>query len=137
MAPSNLVLRYSGFAALATVVNILAQWLCLRAYAGPYSLPLAICVGTGAGLLLKYWLDKRWIFADQTRGLGQTTMQFGLYTFMGVVTTLLFWVTEFAFHLLLQTPWAKYLGAVIGLSLGYITKYRLDRRYVFRSAVCA
>ncbi|NDE35784.1 MAG: GtrA family protein, partial [Gammaproteobacteria bacterium] len=27
-----------------------------------------------------------------------------------------------------------YLGAVIGLSIGYLTKYQLDKRFVFTSS---
>jgi hypothetical protein len=28
----------------------------------------------------------------------------------------------------------RYLGGLIGLAIGYWTKYRLDKRYVFRAA---
>jgi hypothetical protein len=28
----------------------------------------------------------------------------------------------------------KYVGAVLGLAIGYVTKYQLDRRFVFRTA---
>ena len=27
----------------------------------------------------------------------------------------------------------RYLGGVIGLAIGYLTKYHLDKRYVFRT----
>jgi hypothetical protein len=27
----------------------------------------------------------------------------------------------------------KYMGAVLGLAIGYVTKYQLDRRFVFRA----
>jgi hypothetical protein len=27
----------------------------------------------------------------------------------------------------------RYLGGIIGLAIGYLTKYRLDKRYVFRT----
>jgi len=50
---------------------------------------------------------------------------------MGVFTTIIFWGTEIAFDILFQDPNAKYLGAVIGLSIGYVIKYFLDKRYVF------
>ena len=51
---------------------------------------------------------------------------------MGVFTTLIFWGTEIAFDAMGDEPWLRYLGAVIGLSIGYVTKYYLDRRFVFR-----
>ena len=50
---------------------------------------------------------------------------------MAVFTTIIFWGTEIAFDTLFQDPNAKYLGAVIGLSIGYIIKYFLDKKYVF------
>jgi putative flippase GtrA len=52
---------------------------------------------------------------------------------MGVVTTAIFWVAETAFWLTWGTDLAREAGAVIGLSIGYVTKYLLDRRYVFRA----
>ena len=48
-----------------------------------------------------------------------------------MVTTLVFWGTEFAFHLAFQTDAMRYLGGVIGLVIGYAIKYQLDKRYVF------
>ena len=36
------------------------------------------------------------------------------------------------FWLIWRTEFAREAGAVIGLSIGYVTKYLLDRRYVFR-----
>jgi putative flippase GtrA len=50
---------------------------------------------------------------------------------MGVVTTVLFWVTEYTFDLWFETKTMRYVGAVIGLGIGYLTKYYLDKKYVF------
>ena len=50
---------------------------------------------------------------------------------MGIFTTIIFWGTEIIFNTLSQSPYAKYLGAVIGLSIGYVIKYFLDKKYVF------
>ena len=57
--------------------------------------------------------------------------QFGLYTAMGIVTTLIFWGTETAFWLAWNTEAAREAGAVLGLTVGYVVKYNLDRRFVF------
>lgn len=56
---------------------------------------------------------------------------------MGLVTTAIFWGTETAFWLLWQTDAMRELGAVLGLTVGYVVKYRLGRRFVFREAVRA
>jgi putative flippase GtrA len=57
---------------------------------------------------------------------------FILYTAMGVVTTLVFWGFEFGFNSAFQDKNMRYLGALIGLAIGYWAKYHLDKRFVFR-----
>ena len=36
---------------------------------------------------------------------------------MGIITTLLFWGTEYAFHLIYNTDEMRYVGGIIGLAL--------------------
>ncbi len=124
---------YAAFCVIATLVNLGAQRLVFSFGTGQILFAMAVFVGTGAGLVVKYMLDKRWIFQDQTKGAAAQGRQFGLYTAMGVVTTAIFWTTETAFWVIWQTETMRELGAVIGLSFGYVTKYWLDRRYVFTS----
>ena len=57
--------------------------------------------------------------------------KFSLYTAMGLITTAIFWGTETVFWLIWQTDAMRELGAVLGLSVGYVVKYNLDRRFVF------
>jgi len=54
---------------------------------------------------------------------------------MGLATTLIFWGFEFSFHYFFETKEMRYLGGVIGLAIGYLTKYHLDKRFVFRKEV--
>lgn len=132
MTRTALVLRYAGFAVVAVVVNLAVQRVVLLGGGSAVWFALALGAGTLAGLLVKYVLDKRWIFFDQTSGAAAQGRQFGLYSLMGIVTTVIFWVTETTFWAVWGTDFARELGAVIGLSVGYITKYQLDRRFVFR-----
>ncbi len=124
----TLAVRYSAFAAIATGVNLAVQAVVFALYGGPFALTAAMGSGTIAGLLPKYVLDKKWIFVDQS---ADHARKFSLYTLMAVVTTLIFWAVEFVFDRLGHGGPAHYLGAVIGLALGYWLKYRLDRRFVF------
>lgn len=131
MTKAQLVVRYSAFAVLATLANLASQRLVLDLIGGGQGFVLAVFTGTVIGLILKYLLDKRWIFFDMSSGIAMHGRKFTLYTLMGVFTTLIFWGTETAFWLTWNTDLMREVGAVIGLIIGYITKYNLDRRFVF------
>jgi putative flippase GtrA len=128
----RLVIVYALLAAVATVANIGAQDIFLRIYAGAYAIGASILLGTLVGLVVKYVLDKRFIFAFQAQNLAHDSRVFLLYALMGVFTTAVFWGFEITFHMLFGSREMRYLGAVIGLAIGYIIKYELDRRFVFR-----
>ena len=126
-----LALKYSIFAVISTLFNLLFQYLSFLFYAGFGSLYVAMFFGTLAGLIAKYILDKKYIFYHTPKDKKDDARKFALYSLMGVFTTIIFWGTEIAFDTLSQDPNAKYLGAVIGLTVGYVIKYFLDKKYVF------
>lgn len=127
----GIALRYALFAALATAVNLASQWAVHRLVAEPAGLYLGILIGTATGLIAKYLLDRRWIFRFRPRSRTHELRAFVLYGLFSVVTTLVFWGFELGFDAAFESPWAKYLGAGIGLSLGYLAKYWLDKRVTF------
>lgn len=134
-ASASLALRYALFAVMATLVNLVTQHAVLAWFARPpLGLMLAMAAGTATGLVTKYALDKRWIFADPASGLAAHGRRFGLYSLTGVATTGLFWGTETAFAHAFASPLMRDFGAVLGLAIGYAAKYRLDRRFVFQGA---
>jgi putative flippase GtrA len=127
-----LALLYIGFAMAAILANLAVQRLVLLLpIDGIIAFVLALGTGTLAGLVIKYVLDKRWIFRDPSRGLNAHGKRFSLYALMGVATTAIFWGMETLFWLTWQTHTAREMGAVIGLAIGYVVKHRLDRRFVF------
>ena len=128
----KLALTYAVLAMIATAANIGAQDLSIRLYAGAHAIPLSVMIGTGTGLIVKYVLDKRYIFRFRARDVRHDSQTFALYTTMGVFTTLIFWGFEFGFNAAFQTKEMRYLGGIIGLAIGYFTKYQLDKRFVFR-----
>ncbi|HVN43162.1 MAG TPA: GtrA family protein [Steroidobacteraceae bacterium] len=128
---TRIVVLYVVFAALAILVNLLSQALVVAVYSGPRAVELSVLAGTGTGLLVKYVLDKRYIFAFASRSLFHDSRLFTLYAFTGVFTTAIFWGCEFAFQRLYATDAMRYIGGAIGLTLGYLIKYRLDKRFVF------
>lgn len=134
MNTSRLVLLYAGFAVIATIANLGMQRLVLAWNSETLGFALAVFLGTLVGLVIKYALDKKWIFGDTSTGLKAHGQKFTLYTVMGIVTTAIFWATETAFWLIWGTDMMRELGAVLGLSVGYVVKYFLDRRFVFNTS---
>ena len=129
----RIAVLYTAFAVLSTVINIGSQMLSIWAFKGPYSVEISILVGTAAGLPLRYFLEKRYIFNFKSQNLKHDGKLFVFYSAMGVITTLMFWGTEYAFHLIYDTDFMRYFGGVIGLAVGFYVKYQLDKKYVFVS----
>ena len=134
MTGAGLALRYTLFAVIATLANLGMQRLVLTAGDSGAVFTAAIGAGTLVGLVVKYVLDKRWIFYDSSTSLRAHGRKFALYTAMGIVTTCIFWGSETAFWLIWGTDTMRELGAILGLMVGYVTKYILDRRFVFTDA---
>lgn len=134
MTPSALAFRYAAFAGVATLVNLAVQRIVLLAGTATLHFAAALVAGTLAGLVVKYLLDKRWIFHDAETGLRRHGRKFTLYSVMGIATTCIFWGSETLFWLVWRTEFMREAGAVLGLAIGYSLKYRLDRRFVFAGA---
>ncbi len=128
---TKIAVLYSVFAGLSTLVNILSQMLSMLVYSDVYAVEISIFIGTLAGLPLRYFLEKRYIFSFQSKNIKHDGQLFILYSFMGVFTTAIFWVTEYAFHVIFTADVMRYAGGVLGLSIGYYIKYQLDKRFVF------
>lgn len=131
-----LALKYSLFALIATAINLLTQVLSISLYSQNFSLYLAMFFGTLTGLITKYILDKKYIFYYVVKNKKEDSQMFILYSIMGVFTTLIFWGFEIGFDYIFDSEIAKYIGATLGLSIGYITKYFLDKKFVFKGNVC-
>lgn len=128
---AKIAVLYALFAVLSTAINIGSQMLSIWIYKGPLSVEISILVGTAMGLPLRYFLEKRYIFNFKSKNLAHDGKLFIFYSIMGVITTLIFWGTEYAFHLVYDTDLMRYFGGIIGLSIGFYVKYQLDKKYVF------
>ena len=131
MTLQTLILRYTAFAVVATIANLATQRVVLQLGETGVHFAAAVGAGTIVGLAIKYLLDNRWIFYDVEAGVKNHSRMFSLYTAMGLFTTAIFWGTETLFWLIWQTEIMRELGAILGLSVGYVVKYNLDRRFVF------
>lgn len=132
--PMGIAFLYGLFAAVSTAANLGMQ-ACVHAVLGrPNGIIVPMIFGTGAGLLVKYALDKRWIFNHVTKSAVHDVGTFIIYATMGLATTAIFWITELAFHKAFGQPRWSFLGGAIGLATGYVVKYQLDKRFTFRDA---
>ncbi len=148
-----LPILYAIFAAIATAINIGAQAGTIRTLQHSIgeialTIPLvitngyfnfsinilvSIIVATGLGLIVKYYLDKKFIFIYEPTDLKDDSKKFFLYTVMGIATTVIFLSFEYSFEYIFNTETMRYIGATIGLTIGYIVKYLLDKKFVFKT----
>lgn len=131
MSHTKIVALYSIFAAISIAANIGTQKIYLLVTAPFFAVPLSVLAGTTVGLGVKFILDKIWIFEYQHRDITHGIQSFILYSTMGVATTAIFWGFEFGANWLWGTENARLIGGTIGLCIGYLTKYNLDKKFVF------
>lgn len=122
--------RYALFCVIAGVMNILTQAAVFRLVSFQ-PLAVSILAGTAVGFIVKYFLDKHWIFFDDYGDVRREVGKVVLYGAFSVAMTLVFWATELAFFAVGGTQFFKYLGAVVGLTIGNFAKYFLDYHFTF------
>ena len=127
----EIAVSYTIFALIATAANIGSQEISVQIYSGLYSVTLSVLVGTIVGLVVKYLLDKKYIFRFTPKNRIHEGQTFVLYTLTGVLTTAIFWGMEFGFHYAFDSKTLRYVGGILGLAIGYILKYQFDKRFVF------
>ena len=96
-----------------------------------YNMPELIgsIVAVGITYIIKFFLDKFIVFKKTDKQLKQTSIEFIKYLGFAVLTT----VENIGIQFLLT----NFIGApleisfIIALSIGYLTKFFLDRKYVF------
>ena len=128
----NIILKYSFFSTLSIIMNLLTQRFVLEISLSDLKLLYAIASGTIAGFILKYILDRNYIFNDSYANFSRETHKISKYAFFSIFTTGIFWFSELLFWQLYKTDLAREFGAVLGLTIGYYIKYNLDKKYVFR-----
>lgn len=129
------LVRYAIFVIAAIAINLLSQNAVLallgRFWIGIYA---AIIVGNASGLIFKFIADKYWVFEDGEATIVGNSRKFAIYAAFGVLTTAIFWSVELLFHYMFKTVLMTNVGAVLGLCIGYVIKYNLDKCVTFRAS---
>jgi positive regulator of sigma E activity len=131
MSPATLAIRYTIIALSASALNLLLQAAISWLYQGPLAVEASMVLATGLVLPLKYSIERRVIFEFQPASLLHDAKLFYLYTMVSVFTVLIFWCTEYAFHLIFRDDAMRYIGGAVGLAISFYSKYRLDKQFVF------
>lgn len=127
----RIAVLYALFAIASIALNLGVQLLVNILFGYDESLWTGLVAGTGFGFLLKYYLDKRFIFRYRTDSLFSSVKVFVLYFITALFTTAFFWGMEYGFDRYLSDNNSRYFGGFIGLTGGYILKYQLDKKFVF------
>ena len=144
---------YFAFAALMILLNYIIQkineiWLAplvcghfghveliqtLYCSTDPFNMPELIgsIIAVGITYIIKFFLDKYIVFQKKNTEIKETSREFVKYFLFAILTTIENIGIQFIFTNYLGTPLE--IGFIVALSIGYITKFFLDRKYVFSS----
>ena len=86
-------------------------------------------LAVGITYIIKFFLDKYIVFKRTQNKLKQTSLEFIKYFGFAILTTVENVGIQFLLTNYMNTPLEASL--IIALSIGYLTKFFLDRKYVF------
>jgi len=97
----------------------------------PYNMPELIgsIAAVGITYIIKFFLDKYIVFKKSSLKIKETSQEFFKYFGFAILTTILNIGIQFTLTNLFNAPLE--ISFVVALSIGYITKFFLDKKYVF------
>jgi putative flippase GtrA len=97
----------------------------------PFNMPELIgsIFAVGITYIIKFFLDKYIVFRKIGTKLKETSIEFLKYFGFAVLTTIENIGIQFLLTNFLNTPLE--IGFIVALSIGYLTKFFLDKRYIF------
>ncbi len=97
----------------------------------PFNMPELIgsIVAVGITYIIKFFLDKYIVFKKKGTKLKETSLEFIKYFGFAILTTIENIGIQFIFTNYLNTPLE--LSLVVALSIGYLTKFFIDKKFVF------
>ena len=147
------IILYFVFAVIMYLLNLLIQWINIifvsvwieenfghivfiqRFYLSDEPFKMTELVGSSIAVLityiLKFVLDKYIVFNKREKNLKQTSKEFSLYFIFAILTTLENIGIQFIMSNFIGTDY--WISLLIALTTGYITKYFLDKYFVFKT----
>jgi putative flippase GtrA len=109
-------------------IGIIQTFYCSK---NPYNMPELVgsIIAVGITYITKFLLDKFIVFQNNTVELKETTQEFIKYFVFAIFTTIENIGIQFLMTNFIGTPLE--ISMAIALSIGYITKFFLDKKYVF------
>ncbi|MFX1409884.1 MAG: GtrA family protein [Promethearchaeota archaeon] len=97
----------------------------------PFNMPELIgsIFAVGITYIIKFFLDKFIVFKMTEKELKETSIEFLKYFGFAILTTIENIGIQFFLTNFINTPLE--ISLIIALSIGYLTKFFLDRKYVF------
>jgi len=97
----------------------------------PYNMPefIGSIAAVGITYIIKFFLDKYIVFKKSSLKIKETSQEFFKYFGFAILTTILNVGIQFILTNLFNAPFE--VSFVVALSIGYITKFFLDKKYVF------
>ena len=101
----------------------------------PFNMPELIgsVFAVGITYIIKFFLDKYIVFKKKGTKLKQTSIEFLKYLGFAILTTIENIGIQFLLTNFLDAPLE--ISFIIALSIGYLTKFFLDRKYVFPNSL--
>ena len=97
----------------------------------PVNMPELIgsIVAVGITYVIKFFLDKYLVFKKTSLKIKETSQEFSKYLGFAILTTIENIGIQFILKNFFGAPLE--LSVIVALSIGYVTKFFLDRKYVF------
>jgi putative flippase GtrA len=98
----------------------------------PFNMPelMGSIVAVGITYLIKFFLDKLIVFQKKEIKLKATSKEFLKYFIFAIFTTIENVGIQFIITNFFKAP--LIISVIVALSIGYLTKFFLDRKYVFK-----
>lgn len=128
MSRGRALTLYVLFAGAAVGLNVLVQRLVFAVYHGPQTIVVAMVVGAGVALTAKYFLDRKWVLGVRHAADEEEIIK---YAMAGATITLVFFAFQYTIWIFYQTDLARDIGIVLGMAVGYLIKFLIDRKFVF------